>query len=179
MSGPRRRIAKGRARGLFFAFGAAFVLGGCGEPPATPAVPRDVAKEASSYAAAVNAERRYDAAQIARGAALFARHCATCHGAHGQGTIQPWNVRGPGGLWPPPPLDDSAHAWHHSTAALAQAIRAGSPPGEGNMPAWERRLTPEQIADLVVWITALWSDEVYRLWFEQVEAPVRRGEIVR
>ncbi len=179
MTGRRVSVLQGRLCGLFFVLAAAVVTAGCGEAPAPAQAARDVKAEASGYADAVNAARRYDPAQLARGGVLFARHCAGCHGARGEGTVMPWNVRGPGGLWPPPPLDDSAHAWHHSTAALAQAIRSGSPPGEGNMPAWEGKLTPEQIADLVVWITSLWSEEIYTTWFEQVEAPVRRGEIVR
>jgi len=32
---------------------------------------------------------------------------------------------------------------------------------------------------VVVYITSLWSSGIYRQWYEQVEAPARRGEIVR
>lgn len=125
----------------------------------------------------INAERRYDAAQLQRGAVLYQRHCATCHGDQGQGKILPWNVRQADGFYPPPPLDDSAHAWHHPTELLARVVRDGSPPGQGKMPAWKGQLSEAEIADVVVYVTSLWSDEKYQLWFARIEMPAReQGE---
>lgn len=34
----------------------------------------------------------------------------------------------------------------------------------GNMPAYEGKLTDQEIGGIVVWITLLWSDEVYNYW---------------
>lgn len=136
------------------------VLAGCGGSP-------------DPFVQALGAERKYDAAQLQRGAALYSQHCAQCHGARGQGTRLPWNVRQADGFYPPPPLDDSAHAWHHPTAVLARVVRDGSAPGEGRMPAWKDRLSEQDIVDVVVYVTSLWSDDKYRLWFERIEAPAR------
>lgn len=125
------------------------------------------------FAQAVNAERRYDAAQLQRGAALFEKHCITCHGEKGVGKVLPWNVRQADGFYPPPPLDDSAHAWHHPTELLARVVRDGSPPGQGKMSGWKGQLSESEIVDVVVYVTSLWSDEKYQLWFSQIETPAR------
>lgn len=75
-------------------------------------------------------------------------------------------MKRPNGRYPPPPLDDTAHAWHHPTSILRKAIESGSPPGVGDMPPWKDRLTGQEIDDVIVYIKSLWSDEVYRHWLE-------------
>lgn len=111
-------------------------------------------------------ERESDPAQVARGKAVYAQYCIECHGADGKGQAGDWRVRDADGHFPPPPLDDSAHAWHHPTAVLLEVIREGSPQGEGKMPAWKGRLTEQQMQDVVAYIKSLWSDEVYALWLK-------------
>ncbi len=131
------------------------------------------------FVQALGPEHSYDPAQLQRGAAIYRKHCAQCHGERGQGTVLPWNVRQADGFYPPPPLDDSAHAWHHPTAVLARVVRDGSPQGEGRMPAWKDRLSEQDIVDVVVYVTSLWSDDKYRLWFERIETPAREQSGVR
>jgi len=110
--------------------------------------------------------RQHDPAQVARGRLVYDRHCAECHGAEGRGQAGDWRVRDPDGYYPSPPLDDSAHAWHHPTAVLLDVIRNGSEPGEGKMPAWRHVLSEMEIQDVVVYIKSLWSDPIYRLWWK-------------
>jgi mono/diheme cytochrome c family protein len=43
------------------------------------------------------------------------------------------------------------------------------------MPAWKNKLSERDIADVVVYVTSLWSDEKYRLWFVQIETPARES----
>ncbi|ODU47243.1 MAG: cytochrome C [Thiobacillus sp. SCN 63-374] len=86
--------------------------------------------------------------------------------AEGKGQPGDWRVRDADGMFPPPPLDDSAHAWHHPTAALLEVIRDGSPQGQGKMPAWKGKLSEQEMQDVVVYIKSLWSDPVYRLWWK-------------
>ena len=45
-----------------------------------------------------------------------------------------------------------------------EAIRDGSPGGEGNIPAWKGKLSEHEMQATVAYIKSLWSDPVYRLW---------------
>lgn len=131
-------------------------LAGCDGPPA--------AREAD--AGKVLVERKQDPTQVARGKVVYEQYCIACHGAGGRGQTGDWRVRDADGHFPPPPLDDSAHAWHHPTAVLLEVIRDGSPQGQGKMPAWRDRLSGQQMQDVVAYIKSLWSDEVYALWWK-------------
>jgi len=161
-------------------FAALLSLGGCGDQ-ASSSAPKPTA---ATITAAVPRQspvlrqdtltvRRPDAAQVARGRRVYQANCAVCHGQNGQGTTD-WNQPGPNGKYPPPPLDDSAHAWHHPTAMLRQVIRQGSPGGQGDMPAWQGKLSRQEINDVVAYITSLWSGKVYALWYRQVEHRARQ-----
>lgn len=140
------------------------MLSACEQAPQPAAVQPPASREATAEDAPLN--RNLHPAQIAHGRTIYDRYCAECHGVGGQGLPGDWRVRDADGKYPPPPLDDSAHAWHHPTAALLDAVREGSPPGEGNMPAWKGRLTEQEMQDVVVYIKSLWSDPVYRLWLK-------------
>jgi len=48
-------------------------------------------------------------------------------------------------------------------------IRVGSHDGAGGMPAWDGRLTNQEIDDVIVWIKSLWPDEVYDIWYKEIE----------
>lgn len=130
---------------------ALMALPGC-DSGTTPGVPPEVT-------------RLKDAALIARGGAVFAQHCATCHGVRAEGAPD-WRRRDAEGFFPPPPLNDSAHAWHHPLPNLRAMIRDGSAPGQGRMPAWGTKLSNEDIDAAIAWIQSLWSPEVYAAWLE-------------
>lgn len=136
---------------------AGLVLAGCEREPG--AMPGQETEEGPVV-------RNMDAEQVARGHAVYAKHCMECHGENGKGQPGDWRIRDAEGRFPPPPLDDSAHAWHHPTAVLLEVIRDGSPGGAGNMPAWRGKLSEAEMQDVVAYIKSLWSDEVYRLWWQ-------------
>jgi mono/diheme cytochrome c family protein len=54
---------------------------------------------------------------LAQGERLYASTCAECHGAAGQG----FALAG----MPAPPLDGSAHSWHHSDEQIVGWLRSG------------------------------------------------------
>lgn len=108
--------------------------------------------------------RWYASEQAVAGAAVFAGHCAVCHGDEAQGTVEDWQARLPDGAFPPPPLNGSAHTWHHPLSVLLQVIDMGGIPLGGQMPAFEDLLTDAEKLAAIAWFQEFWSDEIYRQW---------------
>ncbi|SEF97992.1 Cytochrome c, mono-and diheme variants [Nitrosospira multiformis ATCC 25196] len=133
-----------------------------GTVPAEPTPPAAAKVEPPKNLAA----RKLAPERIKRGEEIYRKNCASCHGPNGEATPG-WRTPGPDGRYPPPPLDGSAHAWHHSTETLEKMIQDGSV--DGAMPAWKGKLTNQQIGDVIVWIKSLWPDEVYDIWHKEIE----------
>ncbi len=112
--------------------------------------------------------RELDSEKVQRGKIVYQTNCANCHGQNGESRPD-WRKQGTDGRYPPPPLNGSAHTWHHSTDTLTKTIREGSPPEIGNMPGWGDKLTDEEIDDVIVWITSIWPAEVYDIWYKEIE----------
>lgn len=111
-------------------------------------------------------KREYDPNVLEAGKKIFTENCAQCHGANAQGADN-WHQRNPDGTFPPPPLNGTGHAWHHSKAVLTDMIKNGSRPGEGNMPAWKDKLSDEEIDMVIQWFQSHWPDPLYAAWYEQ------------
>lgn len=108
-------------------------------------------------------QRWYQESQVTSGEKLYQQYCSSCHQADGSGT-RDWKTRDAAGNLPPPPLNGSAHAWHHDIATLAEQIRAGGEPLGGTMPAFGKILNEAQIESLVAFIHSLWPEELYQRW---------------
>jgi len=102
-------------------------------------------------------------ADIHRGKKLFAQNCARCHGDKAQGAPN-WNEKGADGKFPPPPLNGTAHAWHHPRVALVMQIRNGTKKIGGNMPAFAGKLEERDIDALITYLNSLWPEEIYQAW---------------
>ena len=105
-----------------------------------------------------------DPAFVARGSEVYQKNCASCHGGMAQGAPN-WQRPGPDGKYPAPPLNGSAHAWHHPQAALRMTIRDGTARLGGNMPAWKDKLSDQDIDAVIAWMQSLWPEELYRAWY--------------
>jgi mono/diheme cytochrome c family protein len=112
--------------------------------------------------------RQYDKNVLVRGERVFQTNCAVCHGSGGEGKPG-WQQPGPDGLLLPPPLDNSGRAWRLSSDQMKQFIRQGSPHGRSNMPAWQGKLSGQEIDEVVIWITSQWSDAIYLEWLTKTE----------
>ena len=88
---------------------------------------------------------------IANGAALYKRQCVMCHGATGMGDgPAAKNLKGK-----LPALSDKAVMSKLTDAQIHEAITAGKKTEVGNMPALGKRLTPEEITDVVNYVRTL------------------------
>ena len=108
--------------------------------------------------------RWYTAELAAAGSAVFAEHCADCHGAAGQGAVAHWRTRLPDRSFPAPPLNGSAHTWHHPLSVLLQVIDTGGEALGGQMPGFGQVLRDDEKLAVVAWFQEFWSDEIYRQW---------------
>ncbi len=111
-------------------------------------------------------ERWYSTAQIENGEPLFQENCASCHKSDASGTLN-WRKTDSNGRYPPPPLNGTAHTWHHSLSVLHRTVRVGGIPLGGTMPGFGGKLSDRQIYDILAWVQSHWSDETYRVWYER------------
>jgi len=102
---------------------------------------------------------------LALGEKLYAKQCASCHGANLEG--QPdWRKRLPNGRFPAPPHDASGHTWHHPDEVLFAITKHGlvppyAPAGyESDMPAFGGKLSDREIRAVLAYIESRWSPEV-------------------
>jgi mono/diheme cytochrome c family protein/protein-disulfide isomerase len=119
-----------------------------------------------SYAAE-NA-RWYSDEQVARGQQLFLQNCAGCHGKNAEATPD-WKKTDADGNYPPPPLNGSAHAWHHDLELLRRTVREGGAKLGGQMPAFEGVLDAEEIDSVIAFFQSKWPQETYQRWSGRFE----------
>lgn len=111
--------------------------------------------------------REYDPIALEAGQRLFRRNCALCHGWGAEGTVSDWQKRDANGKYPPPPLNGTAHAWHHPIPVLLRTLKEGTIPLGGSMPPWQEKLDDTQMLAIIQWITSLWPEDIYDLWLQR------------
>ena len=115
---------------------------------------------------AIAAERWFNQAVVDYGAELFQQNCAVCHGANAEGTSD-WKKTDANGNYPPPPLNGSAHAWHHSIPQLARSIKEGGIKLGGVMPPFADKLSDQDVLAVIAYFQSKWSDEIYTGWHDR------------
>lgn len=107
--------------------------------------------------------RWYTVAQVESGAALYQMHCAACHAADGSATAE-WRTADADGIYPPPPLDGTAHTWHHPLEVLDNTIANGGIVFGGVMPGFADALSSDDRMAVIAWFQSLWPDDIYERW---------------
>lgn len=119
------------------------------------------------------AQRWYSDQQEKQGARVFQQNCATCHGQNAEATPN-WKQTDANGIYPPPPLNGTAHAWHHDLDLLRKTIREGGLKLGGVMPPFEGKLSSEQIDQAIAYFQSKWPEQLYQKWagrFIKAELP--------
>jgi mono/diheme cytochrome c family protein len=107
--------------------------------------------------------RWYTAEQVTAGKDLYMANCAICHAEDGSATVE-WRTPGADGHYPPPPLNGSAHTWHHPLEVLESTIANGGVAFGGVMPGFAATLGEDERLAVIAWIQDLWSDDIYSRW---------------
>ena len=97
---------------------------------------------------------------VALGENVFNQNCVSCHGSKGRGLAKDWKVKDENGNYPAPPLNGTAHTWHHSPSDLLYTINKGGGEMGGQMPGFEGRLSEEEKLALLDYIYSLWPSEI-------------------
>ena len=114
------------------------------------------------------------APDLRRGVALYAQHCASCHGARLEG--QPdWQIAGAYGVLPAPPHDGTGHTWHHGDAMLTDYIRRGGQAVlddmgvamTSGMPGFDAVLSEGDIAAILAFIKSQWPPRIRAIHTER------------
>lgn len=131
------------------------VLAGCGQSGADLDEVALIARQDTG--------RWYSLAQVEEGRQLYQAYCIGCHGPEAAGTSD-WKKTDAQGNYPPPPLNGTAHAWHHPLSVLSQVIEQGGIPLGGQMPAFAGQFTEAQKYAIIAGFQQYWNDKIYDTW---------------
>lgn len=133
---------------ILFGSGLAVLLAACGE---------------SGVAPQTFPGRWYTEAKVEAGEPLYQTYCASCHGADGSATPD-WRITDENGNYPPPPLNGTAHTWHHPMEVLTETIEKGGGQYGGLMPGFGQVIDADGRLAIVAYIQSWWPDEIYARW---------------
>jgi mono/diheme cytochrome c family protein len=108
-------------------------------------------------------QRWYTEQQLVQGSEIYQTHCASCHKSDASGTSN-WRQKDANDNYPAPPLNGSAHTWHHHLKGLKNTVRFGGVQLGGTMPGFKNKLNNQQIEAVLAWVQSHWSDEIYSAW---------------
>ena len=107
-----------------------------------------------------------DEQKVSAGKVVYASNCASCHGVALEG--QPnWQKRSSTGYLPAPPHDETGHTWHHPDQMLFEFTKYGPQRYAGAdyksaMPAYEGKLSDEEIWNVLAFIKSQWPAEIQK-----------------
>ncbi len=112
-------------------------------------------------------KRWYSIEQVQTGKKVFLKHCAVCHGKEAQGLTNDWRKPLADKSYPPPPLNGTAHAFHHPLSDLKKSINLGGLSQSGKMPAFKDKLKENEKLSVIAYFQSFWSDEIYNIWLKR------------
>ena len=117
------------------------------------------------------------AVDVETGRALYAQHCAACHGAALEG--QPdWRSPDENGLYLAPPHDETGHTWHHDDTMLTDYITRGGQavlddmgvPFTSGMPGFGSTLDESETEAILNYIKSTWPEHIRDVQLERSNA---------
>lgn len=85
----------------------------------------------------------------------------------GAGLVKNWRDPLPNGKYPAPPLNGTAHTWHHPESLLLKTINNGGIAIGGTMPAFKETLSDKDKRAVLSYVESLWPEKTYKMWLER------------
>lgn len=98
--------------------------------------------------------------KVALGKKVFNKNCMVCHGKIAVGLTKDWKEPLSNGTYPAPPLNGTAHTWHHPPELLLNIINDGGAEIGGWMPAFKDQLSEEEKQAVLDYLYSLWPKEI-------------------
>ena len=96
------------------------------------------------------------------GKIVFSKNCTVCHGNQGEGLVKNWKQKQANGHYPPPPLNGTAHTWHHSPAVLLDIINNGGAKFKGYMPPFKGKITEDEMKAILDYLYSIWPRDIQK-----------------
>ena len=113
--------------------------------------------------------RWYGQETLQKGSTVFQENCANCHNSNAEGTPD-WKQTDANGNYPPPPLNGTAHTWHHSKDSLKKTILEGGVKIGGLMPGFNGQLSSTEVDSAIAYFQSKWSDDLYQKWEKRFQS---------
>ena len=115
-------------------------------------------------------------ADVAQGAALYAMHCANCHGPQGvgQNPADPFGSADPAVGFVAPALDGQGHCSAHTPAELMTLVRQGSSVPGSPMLGFGEKLSEAEQRSMVSYLFSLWPRPIQRIYEQQHRTELHR-----
>ncbi len=110
--------------------------------------------------------RWYTQSQVEVGKVIYKKHCSSCHGKNAEATAN-WRQPLADDTYPAPPLNGTAHTWHHRLSALKKTISFGGIRWGGTMPGFKEYLSEKDQEAVIAFFQNKWSDEIYQAWLKR------------
>lgn len=110
--------------------------------------------------------RWYSEQQVLLGKSVYDANCISCHNPNARGTFK-WKQPLEDGSYPPPPLNGSAHAWHHPLSVLLKTINDGGIQMGGKMPPFRDVLKDNEKVAVIAYFQSYWNDDIYSRWLQR------------
>lgn len=163
---------------VFAVLALAAALWSCSREPAPQSPTPGPAPEGSATTTATASAplRDFSVENLSRGSALYGEHCLQCHGPDAQGHPD-WQTPSDGSYTAAPPLNGTGNDWKRTRSQLLTIIKNGaSRNGYPVMPAYDGRLSDNDIESVIAWFQTLWPPEVYQRWLKaNAASPVPKG----
>ena len=104
-----------------------------------------------------------NAVQVTQGLNVYEAQCAECHRSDLKGEPN-WRARSATGELPPPPLNGTAHTWHHTDGLLFEIVKEGPgaalPGYKTKMRPFAGKLTDDEIWAVIAYIKSRWPTKI-------------------